>query len=287
MVLTIQRAAAASRPVAPALRGATAARRVATRMAQATVVLATSAAAIAAEPADDAPAAVPYRPSVSTPAALTAPGWLEVESGYLHEHAGSGVRRESIPVTLKLAFTPDWGIRVGTDAWVQRRDESGARATGNGDTAIVIKRRFAVDDESAFGLEGGAVLPSSRHGLGIGSGKPDWALNAIYSADFGAWHTDLNAAATRFGANDAGTSRTLLLGAASLSRSLDEHWNVVGELAGTGQHGAEATRQLLVAASYNVSKRLVLDAGAARTLRAGAPFWSAFTGMTWLAARIF
>ena len=30
-------------------------------------------------------------------------------------------------------------------------------------------------------------------------------------------------------------------------------------------------RQLLVAASYSVSQRLVLDAGAARSLRAGAP----------------
>jgi hypothetical protein len=242
-------------------------------------------AAAAAEA--EAPSAVPYRPSVSTPAALSAPGWLEVESGYLHEHADAGVRRESVPVTLKLAFTPDWGVRIGTDAWVQRRDESGARATGSGDTSIIIKRRFAVDDESAFGLEGGGTLPSSRHGLGIGSGKPDWVLNAIYSADFGPWHTDLNAAATRFGANDAGTSRAQFLGAASLSRSLDEHWGVVGEFSGTAQHGADATRQLLVAASYNVSKGLVLDAGAARSLRAGAPVWSAFTGFTWLAARLF
>ena len=135
-------------------------------------------------------------------------------------------------------------------------------------------------------IGGGATLPSSRHGLGLGSGKPDWALNAIYSADFGAWHTDLNAAATRLGAHEGAASRTQLLAAASLSRSIDEHWNAVGEVAGTGQHGADATRQLLVAASYNVAKRLVLDTGAARTLRAGAPSWSAFTGMTWLAARL-
>jgi len=131
------------------------------------------------------------------------------------------------------------------------------------------------------------VLPSSRHGLGIGSGKPDWALNAIYSADFGAWHTDLNAAATRSGASEAGTARTQWLGAASLSRSLDEHWSVIGELSGTAQHGADSSRQLLAAGSYNVSKRLVLDAGVARSLRSGTPVWSAFTGFTWLAARIF
>ena len=266
-------------------RATTPAKGAAARCAAALSMLATFSVAVAAE--DESPSVVPYRPSVSTPAALSAPGWLEVESGFLHEHTATGVRRESVPVTLKLAFTPDWGVRVASDAWVQRRDEAGERATGSGDTAIVVKRRFAVDDESAFGLEGGGTLPSSRHGLGSGSGKPDWVLNAIYSADFGAWHTDTNAAATRFGAQEGTASRAQLLAAASLSRSLDEHWSVVGEVAGAGQHGADATRQLLVAVSYNVSKRLVLDAGAARTLRAGAPSWSAFTGMTWLAARIF
>src|SRR6476659_6776018 len=158
MNLTIRRAAAASR-----------------RAAMLATLAALSASAHAEE---EAPTVVPYRPSVSTPAALSAPGWLEVESGFLHEHDGAGVRRDSVPVTLKLAFTPDWGVRIGADAWVQRRDEAGERATGSGDTAIIVKRRFAVDEESAFGLEGGGTLPSSRHGLGSGSGKPDWVLNA-------------------------------------------------------------------------------------------------------------
>jgi hypothetical protein len=77
------------------------------------------------------------------------------------------------------------------------------------------------------------------------------------------------------------------LGAASLSTALDERWGVVGELSGTNRRGVDATRQFLVAASYNVSKRLVLDAGAARSLRSGTPTWSAFTGFTWLAGRVF
>ena len=73
----------------------------------------------------------------------------------------------------------------------------------------------------------------------------------------------------------------------ALSTALDERWGVVGELSGTNQRGADSTRQLLVAASYNVSRRLVVDAGAARSIRSGAPTWSAFTGFTWLAARLF
>src|SRR5450432_2355521 len=112
-------------------------------------------APVATMAADDEPSAVPYRPSVSTPAALSTPGWLEIEAGLLHEHDGAA-RRDSVPATLKLAFSPDWGVRVGADAWVHVRDDSGARRSGYGDTSVVVKRRFAIDDASAFGLEAAA-----------------------------------------------------------------------------------------------------------------------------------
>ena len=56
------------------------------RRSIATLVLTLVAAGVPtrASAADDAPSAVPYRPSVSTPAALSEPGWLEVEGGLLH-----------------------------------------------------------------------------------------------------------------------------------------------------------------------------------------------------------
>ena len=234
---------------------------------------------------DDEPAAVPYRPSVSTPAALSTPGWIEIEAGVLHEHDGSPASRDSVPATIKLAFSPDWGIRVGADAWVRQRDDTGHRTSGIGDTAVVVKRRFAVDDANAFGLEVAVVLPTARRGLG--ESQAAYGVNGIYSGDFGRWHTDINVVATRSGDADAGTSRLQWLGAASLSTAIDERWGVVGELSGTNRRGVDATRHFLVAASYNVSKRLVLDAGAARSLRSGTPTWSVFTGFTWLAGRVF
>ena len=46
-----------------------------------------------------------------------------------------------------------------------------------------------------------------------------------------------------------------------------------------------ATRQFLVAASYNASKSMTLDAGMAHSLRTGD--WSVFWGLTVLAGRVF
>jgi hypothetical protein len=245
-----------------------------------------SASAFGAD-GDDDPSTTPYRPSVSTPATLSAPGWLEIEAGLLHAYQGTGEHRDSMPATLKLAFTPDWGVRIGGESWVRQADPAGHRS-GVGDTSVVLKRRFGVDEQRAFGLEAGVTIPTAKQGLGTGSGKPDYSLNSIYSADFaGSWHTDLNLAATRLGQEASGAAQTQWLWAAALSRSFGERWGVVGEFSGTDQRRAADTSQFLLAATCNVSKRLTLDAGMARSTRSGPPAWSAFTGLTWLAARLF
>ena len=234
--------------------------------------------------ADEAgPLATPYRPSVSTPAALSAPGWIEIEAGVGHAREGSS-RLDTLPVTVKLAFTPDWGVRIGADVWQRQRDGS-ARSSGAGDTGIVVKRRFEITETQALGLEAGATLPTAHGDTGVG--KTAWGVNAIYSGDFGAWHTDLNATLTRLGARDPGASRMAWLWAAALSRPIDERWGIVGEWSGTRQRGAGHSSQGLVAVSFAASRRLVLDVGAARSLRSGPSAWSAFAGFTWTAARLF
>ncbi|MDB5820932.1 MAG: hypothetical protein JWQ11_4572 [Rhizobacter sp.] len=233
---------------------------------------------------DDSPSVTPYRPSVSTPAALSAPGYLELEAGMIRS-SGGAPRVDGVPFTLKLAFSPDWGVRLGGDARVGQDDGNGGRIHGFGDTSLIVKRRFAIDDASAFGLEAGVTPPTGKRG--IRNDATDYTVTGIYSADFAGLHSDLNLGATRIGAPAADASRTQANWAASLSKNLTERWGVVGELSGTRQRGADGTAQFLVAASYNVSKTLTLDAGVARSLRSSSPDWSVFTGLTVLGPRLF
>jgi len=241
-------------------------------------------AALSAHAEDDKPAATPYRPSVSTPAQLSAPGWLELEGGVWRQ-LGIDAHRDSVPWTAKLAFSDDWGIRIGGEAWVQQTDAFGQLLSGFGVTGVVLKRRFAVDEQSAFGLELGATLPTGQSG--IVSGKTDTDINAIYSADLGDWHIDLNLTAIHLGAPDPGTSHLQTLWAAALSRPLNDALGLVGELSGTHQSGAGSAAQFLFATSYSVTKSLVLDAGVARRVSGGAPTWQAVAGLTWVAVRLF
>jgi hypothetical protein len=235
--------------------------------------------------APDEPAATPYRPTVSTPATLSAPGWLELEFGLTHAHADAAAHRDNTPYTLKLAFTPDWGIRIAGDGWVRQTDESGQRASGFGDSGLVLKRRFAVDDAQAFGLEVGGTWPSGA--ASIRRRKADYSLNAIYSVDHGPYHVDLNLSPTRVGDVDSGQGRMQWLWAASLSKTLSDSWGVEGEMSGTWESGVQGTTQFLAAATYSVSKSLVLDAGAAHSVRSGAHGWSAFVGLTVVTVRLF
>jgi len=257
----------------------------AAQLACVAVAIAATGAHAANDGNDESPQATPYRPSVATPAQLSAPGWLEIEAGGLRARFVDGSKRDSVPTTFKLAFTPDWGVRVSTDAWARLTDVGGTRTSGGGDTAVVLKRRFAVDDASAFGVEGTVSLPTAKSGLG--SGGTDVSLTGIYSIDLPhGLHADLNLEPTRLQHVDPGSGHVQWLWAASLSKTLDERWGVTIEPSGTHRQGADSTTQLLGAVTFNASRRVVLDAGLAQSLRHGDRERSAFAGVTWLATRL-
>ncbi len=236
--------------------------------------------------AEDLPAVTPYRPTVSVPAALSAPGWLEVEAGLQSSRADDPHRRDSLPYALKLAFTPDWGIRVTGDAVVHVQSADGGSLQGGGDVGFVLKRRFAVDEASAFGIELGVKIATARSGLG--RGNKDVGLEGIYSSDFAPqWHVDLNAAVTQLGGPTSGTGAWQQAWAAAVSRNLSDRVGVSAELSGTQLAGASRTAQVLVASSYLVSRTASLDFGLSKGLTAASGRWSVFTGITFLAARLF
>ena len=224
--------------------------------------------------ADDAPI-TPYRPSVSSPAQLPAVGQLEMEVGGLRIRS-DGARRDSLPVQLKLAFSNEWGLLWGAEAHVSIQDGA-ASGSGVGDTTVVLKRAWAIDDATGLGLEFGVKLATAKDS--IGSGKTDTALNAIYSKDWGPVHMDANLNFTRLGAVDVDTGRTQTGLSASFSTPLNSQWGVTAELSGTRRSGADSSRQVLAALSYSPSKRLTFDIGMARSAKPSPGATSVFAGV--------
>lgn len=238
-----------------------------------------------ANAADDSegPPITPYRPSVSSPAQLPAPGQLEFEFGGLRT-TGGDPRRSSLPYLFKLAFDNEWGVLLGGDAHVWTQGDAG-RAQGVGDTNVVLKRAWVVDDASAFGMELGAKLPTANDILG--SGKADYTINTIYSRDLGPVHMDANLNATRFGLVDPGSARTQIGASTAFSMALSEHWGLTGEVSGTHRRGADNGLQVLTALTFSPSKRLTFDVGIARAMRPRPATNSLFAGVVLPLARLW
>ena len=233
--------------------------------------------------ADDNDAVTPYRPSVSSPAQLPVAGQLELELGGLHARSGDS-RRSSLPYQLKLAFNAEWGVLLGGEAQVWQYDGVD-HARGVGDTSLVLKRAWTLDEASALGMELGVKLATAKDA--IGSGKADTTVNTIYSRDFGSVHMDANLNATRLGAADPGTSRTQLGASASFSTPLTEQWGVTGEVSGTHRGGADNGVQVLAALAYSPTKRLTFDIGIARAPRPSPGGTSVFAGVVFPIARLW
>ena len=236
-------------------------------------LLAVHLAPAAAAPDDDA--ITPYRPSVSSPAQLPVAGQLELELGGLHARSGDS-RRSSLPYQLKLAFNAEWGVLLGGEAQVWQYDGVD-HARGVGDTSVVLKRTWALDEASAFGMELGVKLATAKDTLG--SGRADYTVNTIYSRDFGAVHLDANLNATRLGVADPGTSRTQVGSSASVSTPLSDHWSLTGEWSGTHRGGADNGMQVLAALAYSPTKRLTFDIGIARAPQPSPGGTSVFAGV--------
>jgi hypothetical protein len=243
---------------------------------------ATCVFAVAAEPS-----ATPYRPSVSSPAALSEPGWLDMEIGWQRTQGGGDKIRDSFPVTAKLAFNQDWGVVVGTEMGVRRTDLNDVVFTGTGDTTFLLKHRIPTADEStAWGIAAGFKSPTAKDTLG--SGKTDTIVTGIYSTDFtGNNHLDANLTLTRVGAYDSGEGRTQYGWATALSHSIDDKWSIFGEPSGNYRSGTPSTSQIMFGASYGFSKRFVFDFAVARGLSSATPDWQVMGGLTALLGRLW
>lgn len=234
--------------------------------------------------ADEEPGVTPYRPTVSNPADLSTPGWLEGEFGVLRTLGEDHSRNDSAPWLLKYAVDENHGLLIGGNAYVRAMAPGVSTLSGIGDTFVEWKQRFPVGDKAAFGVEAGVLAATARRGLGAGAAQA--LVNGIFSTDLGAFHLDVNAGAAHGGGQPDGVSRWQTNWAAALSLPLTRDWGGAFELSGTHQAGTATKSQALAALSYNVSRRLALDFGGAYGLSRAAHDRSLFAGATVLIGQL-
>ncbi len=234
--------------------------------------------------AQDEAGVSPYRPSVSSPAQLPLAGQLELELGVLRNKTDN-TSRDSQPYLFKLALNKEWGILIGGESYVSSRDEFAHKENGVGDTSIVLKRAFILDDNTAMGLEFGTKLATAKDT--IGSGKTDYTVNAILSKDIEKLHFDGNLNITRLGLREEGASTNLLGWAASFSLPIADKWQAVAEPSGLHQQGKPTSTQILTALAYSPNKELTIDFGIAKGLNKSSQGYTLFAGLVIPVAKLW
>ena len=234
------------------------------------------------------PSATPYRPTLSNPAQLPVPGYLEIEAGWqsLKEKATDDYRH-NIPYLFKLAFSDYIGLLVGGDAVIINDFDQGSTLAGFGDLTPLLKLNLPLplQPTSAFGLEMGAKLPTAPKT--VGSQQTDYLVTSIYSIGVGSLGIDVNLGYTRLGGAPRGEGKDQLFWAVSTAYGLTKRWSLAGELAGTMRKDVKPFTQFLVSTSYFFTPRFVGDMGAAFGLNGVSQEWTVFVGMTVLLGKIW
>ncbi|MDE2126881.1 MAG: hypothetical protein KGJ62_09855 [Armatimonadetes bacterium] len=255
--------------------------------------LAWPAAAFAQSPGGKAspPAVNPGRPTVTDPASLTAPGWLETEFG----GQDNWDRGElwSTPVVFKLTMKNQRvEYRLSSDGLLIV--PHGADAIGN----TYLAGEYLFRDQQHFGWDLTArytlTLPTAPSGFG--SRKVDHAILLLASRDFAhshhgdvTAHVDLNMGVADLARQSAGGRDTELLGTASFTFPLPGgRWQYTNELVYqspiAGQRSQVTTMH---GVSYAVHAWDVYDVALQWQLHGDGPVWQLLFGRTFFLGRLF
>lgn len=228
---------------------------------------------------DDARPATPQRPTLSSNAATTAPGTLEIEAGFSGEPSGSYV----IPATLKYgagASTEVFGTWI---PWQRLRGITDDEA-GIGDLFLGLRHRFVEQDGArpAVAIQPSVLLPVTDADRGLTDGEPGFLL-----AGMATWDGPDLAANAYYELDLLGKPEGPGLRAAHLP-ALDGAWKAGGgwtpfaEIAGffVPDQDVEAGFGTLGLA-WSPCPELVLDAGARAGIGDDAPDVLIFVGLTW------
>jgi hypothetical protein len=248
-------------------------------------------AAPAEEKKDERPAVNAGRPTITDPAGLTAPGWVEVEFG---------IQRD-LQKTLQL-FTPAvfkltsgnnrLEYRIGSDGYSWARDGAGGHVDGLGDTYLGLHYLLTHQGPRTWdtAIRGTIKVPTASGRRGIGTGKSDYNLLLLASKDLTpALHVDANLGYTAQGRSLVGGFDNAVL--ASLSATIPiphsrfAYTNEIVYQSPVAGIGSQATTMHGI--TYAVHPWDVWDVAINFGLTRDAPKYQVFFGRTFFLGRIF
>jgi hypothetical protein len=224
-------------------------------------------------------AAVPNRPTFASTAETVQRGVFELEYGF-----EAALGHQNINGLLK------WGVLKNLELWFLNNPiERDAGVAGRGDSGAgfklgIISQKKTVPKIAVLYV---ATLPTATAGLGAGAFGH--SVQLLVSKDFGKHHFDVNEGVQLVGRPGASGYDRNYFTALSYAHPLNGKWGYTGEIAGFSQTNAAtpATMTLLLAPTYNLTPRLILDGGAYFAVYGNLPRVTFFGGVTYSIADLY
>lgn len=240
----------------------------------------------AGEAPDKSPPAVNAgRPTVTDPAALTAPGWLETEFGGV-KSLDRG-RDFTTPFLLKLTSrNKRLQYRLATDGFLF----PGQGSNGFGDTYAALQYLFAPQDRAKFDFAGRATVKIPTAPAFLGTRKFDYNLLLLASRDFSpALHGDFNLGFSSLSRQGGPGTDGQIMASASLSLPIKGgRWQYTNELVYFSPiQGSRAQVTTMHGFTYAVHRYDVYDVAVQWQLHGDGATWQLLFGRTFHLGRLF
>jgi len=235
--------------------------------------------------------AAPSRPGESFVADPVEVGVLQSESGVTRNWQSSNLRSASVFNMLRFGVWCNFEIRWSGNNYDSQTSPVNS-AAGFGDTFLTVHYRYHRESKHSPSLAVAyeVKFATADAASGLGSGKMDHIVTLMGTKNVGKLFVESNMSLFAIGEATGGTHGkaewTLLM-----THPVWHALGVVGEVYGDSRlDGADAAYASSTwGATYNVSRRLVLDGGAMQGLTSGpgAPGRSLFVGMTYAFGSVY
>ncbi len=243
------------------------------------------------------PAADPARPTVTNPAHIPPPGYLQFEQGFLQAASSPGVSNQfSIVQTTKLSLNHYVMVQVASQPFAFTTNQPTFHSKDTGDLILGAQVLFDDKNEGRSRIPtialayNGRIRSGSSPDLDIGSFSQGLVLLA--SGTLYGVHYDTNYTVNSQ-PDDSSHHRAQYGQSLSLTRQITQPFSLTGELwhftqplVPTDRHNAPVPRAnavgLLVTPAYALRPTLVLDCGFDHGLTSTSTAWEGFAGFTYL-----
>ena len=226
-------------------------------------------------------AANPTRPAWDYAASTTQCGIAEVDSGWMEQPMGSGVRQQMLTSSVRYGLTPKMDLRWGFTVHMTQSGGSTGSLEGIGDQWLSARFRFYEQGRRmpAMALLYAVKIPSANPAKGFGTGFVDHQLIFVVSRDLGKYHFDFNTVGTVAGSAQ-GHDGAAQFGLA-MTRPVNAKLSLILESYGGPQPGTpDRFGAAFGGGTYALHPGLVFDAAYTRTYTAGTPRQQILFGFT-------